>query len=106
MTGELIGQYRIIEKIGEGGMGAVWKARDEKLGRFAALKFLSKVGDPARRARFDLEARAASSLNHPGIVTIYDLIDHGDQTCIAMELIAGQTLDQVIPKGAGCVRRN
>ncbi len=99
MTGELIGQYRIIEKIGEGGMGAVWKARDEKLGRFAALKFLSKVGDPARRARFDLEARAASSLNHPGIVTIYDLIDHGDQTCIAMELIGGQTLDQMIPKG-------
>ena len=98
MTGELIGQYRIIEKIGEGGMGAVWKARDEKLGRFAALKFLSKVGDPGRRARFELEARAASSLNHPGIVTIYDLIDHGDETCIVMELVAGQTLDRIIPK--------
>ncbi|MCX6599709.1 MAG: hypothetical protein NTV70_25430 [Acidobacteria bacterium] len=70
LAGQRISQYTVAEKIGEGGMGAVWKARDEKLGRYAALKFLGRLDDADRRVRFTLEARAASALNHPGIVTI------------------------------------
>jgi serine/threonine protein kinase len=96
MIGERIHQYTIVEKIGEGGMGTVWKARDERLGRFAALKFLARVQDSSR---FTLEARAASSLSHPGIVTIYDVLELGDRSCIAMEFVDGKTLHQMIPRG-------
>ena len=97
LTGQRIGQYTITEKIGEGGMGAVWKARDEKLGRYAALKFLGRLDDADRRVRFGLEARAASVLNHPGIVTIYDILEPEGRACIAMEYVEGQTLGKVIP---------
>lgn len=97
MIGTRIGQYTVLEKIGEGGMGAVWKARDEKLGRTVALKFLSKADSPDSRARFTLEARAASSLSHPGIVTIHDIFDHEDRSCIVMEFVEGSTLTHLIP---------
>jgi serine/threonine protein kinase len=80
-----ISDYEILEKLGEGGMGVVWKARDTRLERFVALKHLpaKKTADPARRQRFAQEARAASALNHPNVV---------------MEYVAGKTLDQLIPK--------
>src|SRR6185369_16603439 len=97
MIGTRIAQYTILEKIGEGGMGAVWKARDEKLGRMVALKFLSKLDSPDARARFTQEARAASSLSHPGIVTIHDIFDHDDKACIVMEFVEGSTLTGLIP---------
>jgi len=95
-----IGHYEVLEKLGEGGMGVVWKARDTRLERFVALKLLpaAMTADPERRRRFVLEARAASALNHPNIVTIYD-IDHADgNDFIAMEYVAGKTLDRLIPK--------
>jgi serine/threonine protein kinase len=97
MIGTRVGQYTIFEKIGEGGMGAVWRAHDEKLGRTVALKFLTRTDSPESRARFTQEARAASSLNHPGIVTIHDILDHGDKACIVMEFVEGLTLTRVVP---------
>jgi serine/threonine protein kinase len=77
MIGEILGHYRIESKLGEGGMGEVWKARDTRLDRFIALKTLpaEKVADPERRNRFVLEAKAASALNHPNIVHVYDIAD-------------------------------
>jgi Tol biopolymer transport system component/tRNA A-37 threonylcarbamoyl transferase component Bud32 len=98
MIGESVGQYRILDKIGEGGMGAVWKARDGKLGRIVALKFLSNV-DNQSRDRFLVEARAASALNHPGIVTIHEILEHEGRPCLVMEYIEGRPLDRVIPRG-------
>jgi eukaryotic-like serine/threonine-protein kinase len=97
-----ISHYEILEKLGEGGMGVVWKARDTRLERFVALKLLaaSKTADPARRQRFVQEARAASALNHPRIITIYE-IDRSDgpdgADFIAMEFVPGRTLDQLVP---------
>ncbi len=94
-----ISHYELLEKLGEGGMGVVWKARDTRLDRLVALKFLppDKIADPERRQRFAQEARAASALNHPGIVTIYE-IDHADDAdFIAMEYVPGKTLEQLIP---------
>ena len=102
MTGRTIAHYSIIEKLGEGGMGAVYKARDERLDRFVALKVLpaEKMADPDRRRRFEQEAKSASALNHPNIVTIYDIGQADDVYFIAMEYVAGQTLDTLIgPKG-------
>jgi eukaryotic-like serine/threonine-protein kinase len=98
MKGETVAQYLILDKIGEGGMGAVWKARDGKLGRIVALKILSNV-DTQSRDRFLLEARSASALNHPGIVTIYEVLEHRGRPCIVMEYIEGRPLDGVIPPG-------
>src|SRR5262252_8266405 len=94
MIGRHLGHYEIVDKLGEGGMGVVYKARDHHLDRFIALKLLraDKVTDPDRRRRFVLEAKAASALNHPNIITIYD-IDHADDLdFIAMEYVKGQTL--------------
>jgi len=102
MLGRTIAHYSIIEKLGEGGMGAVYKARDERLGRFVALKTLpaDKMSDPGRRLRFTQEAKSASALNHPNIVTIYDIGQADDVFFIAMEYVAGQTLDRLIgPQG-------
>jgi serine/threonine protein kinase len=98
MKGESVAHYLILDKIGEGGMGAVWKARDGKLGRLVALKFLSNV-DTRGRDRFTLEARAASALNHPGIVTIYEILEHGGQPCIVMECVEGHPLNVAIRPG-------
>ena len=100
MVGRTIEHYRILEKLGEGGMGVVFKELDSRLDRFVALKLLApeKTSDPDRRRRFVQEAKAASALNHPNIVTIYD-IGHADGfDYIAMEYIHGRTLQQVVAR--------
>jgi eukaryotic-like serine/threonine-protein kinase len=98
MTGQKIAHYEILDKIGEGGMGKVYKARDTRLNRIAAIKVLppDRMADAARRARFIQEAQAASALNHPNIVTIYGIERDGDADFIAMEYLPGRTLEQVI----------
>src|SRR4029453_14457084 len=99
MIGRTIGHYEIIEKIGEGGMGAVYKARDIHLDRSVALKMLPAewLGGPERKRRFALEAKAGSALNHPNIITIYDIDVADGVDFIAMEYVAGHTLADVIP---------
>jgi Tol biopolymer transport system component/serine/threonine protein kinase len=103
-VGHTLGHYRIESKLGEGGMGVVWKARDTHLDRFVALKVLpaEKLGDPDRRRRFVQEAKAASALNHPNIITVHDISRTGPEEhaidFIAMELVNGKALDQLIPR--------
>ena len=100
MLGKTIAHFGIIEKLGEGGMGAVYKARDTHLDRFVALKVLppDTVANPDRRRRFVQEAKAASALNHPNIIHIYDINEADGVLFIAMEYVAGKTLDQVIAR--------
>ena len=99
-AGVQLGPYQIIHLLGAGGMGEVYRARDMRLGREVALKLLpqDELADPERRRRFLQEARAASALNHPHIVTFFDLASAEGQDFLVMEYIAGQTLDRVIPQ--------
>jgi non-specific serine/threonine protein kinase len=100
--GQTLSHYKLITQIGEGGMGTVWRAKDMTLGREVALKVLEPrwAADPVRLALFEREARAAAALNHPGIVTIYEIEQAGDLRFIAMEMIEGETLaDMISPEG-------
>ena len=99
MIGHTIDHYRIESKLGQGGMGVVYKARDAHLDRPVAIKVLpaDKVADPGRKQRFVQEAKAASALNHPNIVTIHDIRSVDGVDFIVMEYIEGQTLDELVP---------
>src|SRR5262245_32485999 len=98
MIGKTIAHYQILEKLGEGGMGVVYKARDTHLERLVAIKVLppEKVADPERKRRFVQEAKAASALNHPNIITIHDIASENGADFIVMEYVQGKTLDALV----------
>ncbi|HWQ03645.1 MAG TPA: serine/threonine-protein kinase [Candidatus Nitrosotenuis sp.] len=102
MIGQTVGHYRILEKLGEGGMGVVYRAEDTRLGRQVALKSLPAefARDPARRQRFQKEARAAAALNHAGIAAVYHLEEFGEDLYIVFEYVRGETLRNLISRGA------
>ncbi|HEY6039708.1 MAG TPA: serine/threonine-protein kinase, partial [Kofleriaceae bacterium] len=97
---ELIGPYRLVSQLGKGAMGEVWRARDERLDRYVALKVLPAelAGDPERRARIQREAKAAAAIRHANVVTLYDVVDHAGGDILVMELVEGRTLSEVLRK--------
>jgi serine/threonine protein kinase len=101
MIGRTISHYQVIEKLGAGGMGEIYKAQDARLNRMVAVKVLTNAsaGDSERRRRFIQEAQAASALNHPNIITIYDIASDGESEYMVMEYVAGKTLADLIPPG-------
>lgn len=101
MVGKKILHYQLIDKIGAGGMGEIYKGQDMRLNRLVAVKILSPglSTDPERKRRFFQEAQAASALNHPNIITLYDIVSEGDMQCIVMEYISGKTLRDLTPVG-------
>src|SRR5215475_14260658 len=107
MIGQRIGHYQIVEMLGAGGMGSIYKAQDARLNRFVAIKVLSGAAalDPERRRRFAQEAQAASALNHPNIITIYDIIQENETEYMVMEFVGGRSLADRIPhQGLGVAR--
>lgn len=100
MIGRSVSHYQVIEKLGSGGMGVVWKARDTRLNRIVALKMLPADfhGNAERRQRLLYEAQAASALSHPHIVTVYDIVEQDGAEFIVMEYVSGKTLDALIPR--------
>src|SRR5262245_57164014 len=101
-TGRRLGPYEILDRLGAGGMGEVYRAKDTRLGRDVAIKVLPALvaADPERVQRFEKEARSASALNHPNIVTIHDTGSTDGVPWIAMELVEGQTLRAIVSAGA------
>src|ERR1035438_3086359 len=101
MVGQTILHYQILEKLGAGGMGEIFKAQDTRLNRLVAIKVLlgGNTGDPELRRRFVQEAQAASSLNHPNIITIYDIVSQDNDQFMVMEYVKGKTLGELIPPG-------
>src|SRR6266511_2994272 len=101
VAGARLGSYEIVAPLGAGGMGEVYRARDPKLGREIAIKVLpgEVASDADRRQRFEQEARSASALNHPNILTIYDIGEADGTTYIAMELVEGKTLRELVVSG-------
>ena len=101
MVGETVSHYKILEKLGQGGMGVVYRAEDVRLGRTVALKFLSQhlLGDDASRKRFELEARVAATLVHPNLCTVHEIGEADGKTYIAMAFVEGESLDKKIARG-------
>src|SRR5262247_3620747 len=106
-AGTRLGPYEALSPLGAGGMGEVWRARDTRLAREVAVKVLPAevAGDASRLKRFEKEARAASALNHPNIVTIYDIGSENSVSYIAMEMVAGKTLRELLLAGPMPIKR-
>ncbi|MFQ5653089.1 MAG: protein kinase [bacterium] len=98
MIGKLISQYKILEELGRGGMGVVYKAQDTKLDRIVALKFLPQqlTASDTEKARLLQEAKAASAINHPNVCVIHDIQEHDGQQFIIMEYVDGKTLNEIV----------
>ena len=108
MIGSTLAHYRILAKLGEGGMGIVFLAEDERLHRKVALKMLppALAADPHRLARFEREVKSVATLNHPNIVTIYSVEEADGKRFFTMEHVEGKTLSQMIPLGRHCRSRS